>query len=70
MIKKEAGLDVSYEPVVIANTFAGHRLVHFAAKVGKGAELTERLIRAYLSQSMNIADHNVFCFLEQRSGAE
>lgn len=33
---------------MIANIFDGHRLVHFAAKVGKGAELTECLIRAYL----------------------
>lgn len=50
MIKKEAGLDVSYDSVTIANTFDGHRLVHFGAKAGKGTELTERLFRAYLSQ--------------------
>ncbi|NOU88488.1 thioredoxin domain-containing protein [Paenibacillus sp. LMG 31460] len=68
MIKKEAGLDVNYDQVIIANTFDGHRLVHFAAKVGKGAELTERLIRAYLSQRMNIADHNVLVSLGSEAG--
>ncbi|RXZ80158.1 DsbA family oxidoreductase [Paenibacillaceae bacterium] len=68
MIKKEAGLDVNYDRVIIANTFDGHRLAHFAAKVGKGAELTERLIRAYLSQSMNIADHNVLVSLGSEAG--
>ncbi|MEK8131613.1 DsbA family oxidoreductase [Paenibacillus filicis] len=68
MIKKEAGLDVSYDQVTIANTFDGHRLVHFAAKAGKGAELTERLIRACLSQSMNIADHNVLVSLGGEAG--
>ncbi|KWX85956.1 DsbA family oxidoreductase [Paenibacillus graminis] len=68
MIKKEAGLDVSYDQVVIANTFDGHRLVHFADKAGKGAELTERLFRAYLSQRMNIADHNVLVALGSEAG--
>ncbi|OPH50031.1 hypothetical protein BC351_36515 [Paenibacillus ferrarius] len=68
MIKKEAGLDVNYDQVTIANTFDGHRLVHFAAKAGKGAELTERLIRAYLSQRMNIADHNVLVSLGSEAG--
>ncbi|WP_186438409.1 DsbA family oxidoreductase [Cohnella terricola] len=68
MIKKEAGLDVSYDQVVIANTFDVHRLVHFAAKVGKGAELTDRLFRAYLSQSMNIADRNVLVSLGSEAG--
>ncbi|TNJ64057.1 DsbA family oxidoreductase [Paenibacillus hemerocallicola] len=68
MIKKEAGLDVNYDQVIVANTFDGHRLVHFAAKVGKGAELTERLIRACLSQSMNIADHNVLVSLGSEAG--
>lgn len=60
MIKKESGL--------IANTFDAHRLVHFATKSGKGAELTERLFHAYLSQSWNIADHNVLASLGKEVG--
>ncbi|MDP4098738.1 DsbA family oxidoreductase [Paenibacillus sp. P96] len=68
MIKKEAGLDVGYDQVVIANTFDGHRLVHFAAEEGKGAELTESLFRAYLSQRMDIADHNVLVSLGSEAG--
>ncbi|WP_042161185.1 DsbA family oxidoreductase [Paenibacillus gorillae] len=68
MIKREAGLDVSYDTVIIANTFDGHRLVHFGAEAGKGAELTERLIRAYLSQSMNIADRNVLASIGSEAG--
>ncbi|GAA3400248.1 DsbA family oxidoreductase [Paenibacillus hodogayensis] len=70
MIKKEAGLDVHYDSVIVANTFDAHRLVHFAAKAGKGAELTERLIRAYLSQSLNIADHNVLVSLSGEAGLD
>ncbi|WP_373233071.1 DsbA family protein [Cohnella sp.] len=58
----------NYDPVVIANTFDAHRLVHFAAKSGKEAELTERLFRAYLSQSWNIADHNVLAALGKEAG--
>lgn len=68
MIKNESGLIANYDPVVIANTFDAHRLVHFAAKTGKGAELTERLFRAYLSQSWNIADHNVLATLGKELG--
>ncbi|GGG69644.1 hypothetical protein GCM10010918_26030 [Paenibacillus radicis (ex Gao et al. 2016)] len=68
MIKREAGLDVSYDTASIANTFDGHRLVHFAAAAGKGAELTERLIRAYLAESMNIADHRVLVTIGREAG--
>jgi len=68
MIKKEAGLDVNYDQVVIANSFDAHRLVHFAAEVGKGVELAESLFRAYLSQRMNIADHNVLVSLGGEAG--
>ncbi len=68
MIKKESGLIANYDPVVIANTFDAHRLVHFATRSGKGAELTERLFRAYLSQSWNIADHNVLASLGKEVG--
>lgn len=68
MIKKEAGLDVSYDQVTIANTFDGHRLVHYGAKANKGTELTERLFRAYLSQRMNIADLDVLVSLGSEAG--
>ncbi|NUU59967.1 DsbA family oxidoreductase [Paenibacillus agri] len=68
MLKKEARLEVNYDQVVIANTFDGHRLAHFAAKEGKGAELTGRLIRAYLSERMNIADHDVLISLASEMG--
>ncbi|MFF2089416.1 DsbA family oxidoreductase [Paenibacillus sp. NPDC058174] len=68
MIKREAGLNVSYDKVIIANTFDGHRLVQYAAEAGKGAELTERLIRAYLADSMNIADHKVLASIGSEAG--
>lgn len=68
MIKKESGLIANYDPVVIANTFDAHRLVHMAEATGKGTELTERLFRAYLSQSLNIADHDVLVSLGTEAG--
>jgi predicted DsbA family dithiol-disulfide isomerase len=68
MIRKETGLIANYDPIVIANTFDAHRLVHFAAQPGKATELTERLFRAYLSQSLNIADHNVLISLGKEAG--
>ncbi|MFS0722395.1 DsbA family protein [Paenibacillus sp. 1P07SE] len=70
MIKQETGLIASYDPVVIANTFDAHRLVHFAAQAGKGAEMNERIFHAYLSQSLNIADHDVLVALGQKAGLD
>ncbi|MFB5763650.1 DsbA family oxidoreductase [Paenibacillus medicaginis] len=68
MIKNETGLSANYDPIVISNTFDAHRLVHFAAKSDKGTELTERIFHAYLSQSLNIADHNVLVSLGKEAG--
>ncbi|MFF2482336.1 DsbA family protein [Paenibacillus sp. NPDC058071] len=66
--KSETGIDIDFESVITANTFDGHRLVHFAANSGKGVAMTERLMRAYLSDSMNIADREVLISLSGEVG--
>ncbi len=35
MIKKESGLDVNYDKIVISNTFDAHRLIHHADTIGR-----------------------------------
>ncbi|WP_080834443.1 DsbA family oxidoreductase [Cohnella massiliensis] len=68
MIKQETGLIANYDPVVISNTFDAHRLVQFASQAGKGAEITEQLFHAYLSESLNVADHHVLVALGKKAG--
>ena len=70
MIKKETGLVANFDPYVISNTFDAHRLVHFAEQTGKGTEMMGRLFRAYLSQSLNIADHEVLVGLGMELGLD
>ena len=53
------GLDMRYESVLYTNTFDAHRLTKFAETKGKGAEMSERLFRAYFTDNLPLADHNV-----------
>ncbi|WP_315071052.1 DsbA family oxidoreductase [uncultured Clostridium sp.] len=60
---KDVGLDLHFDTFINANTFDSHRLGHYAATKGKDGELTERLMRASLSESLNIADRKVLVSL-------
>lgn len=65
---KEVGLALQYDTMINANTFDSHRLVHYAATKGKAAEMTERLMRACLSDSLDISDHRVLASLAGEVG--
>ena len=53
------GLDMRYDSVNYTNTFDAHRLTKFAEANGKGAEMCERLFRAYFTENLPLADHSV-----------
>lgn len=53
---KEAGLDYHMDTIVLANTHDAHRLSHFAKEHGKMNEFTERVLKAYFTESKHIAD--------------
>lgn len=53
------GLDMRYESVLYTNTFDAHRLTKFAETKGKGAAMSERLFRAYFTDNLPLADHDV-----------
>ncbi|MBL4930549.1 DsbA family oxidoreductase [Clostridium paridis] len=65
---KEVGLDLKYDTMINANTLDAHRLVHYASKDGKAAEMVESLLRACLSDSLNISDRNVLVSLAGEVG--
>jgi predicted DsbA family dithiol-disulfide isomerase len=64
------GLDFKFDTMVHTNTFDSHRLSHYAAKQGKAAEMTERLLRAYFTDSLNLGDHSVLVALAVEVGLD
>lgn len=56
---KELGLNYNFDDLIPTNTFDAHRLAHYAKSEGKMNELTERILKAYFVDSLNISDHNV-----------
>ncbi|MBT2289823.1 DsbA family oxidoreductase [Paenibacillus albidus] len=64
------GLEFNFDTVVHANTFDSHRLNHYAAAQGKAAEMTERLLRAYFTDTLNISDHEVLVALAAEVGLD
>ncbi|MBT2710419.1 DsbA family oxidoreductase [Bacillus sp. ISL-47] len=54
---KNAGLEFNIDTVVLTNTFDAHRLTMFAKTQGLMKEMTERLLKAYFTDSKHIGDH-------------
>lgn len=54
---KEVGLDYRLDSLILTNTFDAHRLTLFAKEQGLMAEMTERILQAYFTESKHIGDH-------------
>lgn len=67
---KDVGLDFNFDTTQHTNTFDAHRLSHFASTKGKGAEMSERLLRAYFTDSFNLGDRNVLASLAAEVGLD
>lgn len=52
----EVGLTYHFDSMQPVNTFDAHRLAKFAAKKGKSSEMTERLLKAYFTDSKRLSD--------------
>ncbi|WP_284140839.1 MULTISPECIES: DsbA family oxidoreductase [unclassified Virgibacillus] len=68
MQASEVGLQYHFDSMKPANTFDAHRLAKFAAKKGKGAEMTERLLKAYFTDSKLISDYATLVDLAEEVG--
>jgi predicted DsbA family dithiol-disulfide isomerase len=65
---KAVGLTYHFDTLILTNTFDAHRLAHFAARFGKMHELTERLLKAYFTESKHIGDHKTLATLAAEVG--
>lgn len=64
----EAGLVYNFDTMQHTNTFDAHRVAQYAETKGKGNEITERLLKAYFTESKLISDHDVLVDLAGEVG--
>lgn len=65
---KEVGLDYQMDTLILTNTFDAHRLTMYAKKHGLMKEMTERILRAYFTESKHIGDHETLTELAVEVG--
>ncbi|WP_404451092.1 DsbA family oxidoreductase [Virgibacillus necropolis] len=66
----ELGLTYRFDTMQHTNTFDAHRLAKYADKQGKGKEMTERLLQAYFTDSLHIADNETLTKLAGEVGLD
>ncbi|MEW9672634.1 DsbA family oxidoreductase [Ammoniphilus sp. 3BR4] len=64
------GLDFQFEKIKLTNTFDAHRLAMYAKRQGMMKEMTERLLRAYYTESKHIGDKGTLVELAAEVGLE
>ncbi len=50
------GIEFRFDRSISGNTFDAHRLIHFAATLGKRTEMVERLFRGYFTEGEAMSD--------------
>ncbi|EOS56836.1 DsbA family oxidoreductase [Paenibacillus barengoltzii] len=64
------GLTYNFDTIIPTNTFDAHRLAHYAGEQGKAKEMTERLFRAYFTDSLHIGDWDTLIRLAEEVGLD
>jgi len=54
---KTVGLTYNYDIIQMTNTFDAHRIAKWSNQFGKEDLLTQRLMKAYFTDGINLADH-------------
>ena len=67
---KAIGLNYNFDNLIPTNTFDAHRLSHYAKAEGKANELSERILKAYFVDSLNISDHKTLASLAGEVGLD
>ncbi|MGE8206710.1 DsbA family oxidoreductase [Heyndrickxia sp. NPDC080065] len=65
---EEVGLTYHFDTMVPTNTFDAHRLAKYAEDNGKSAEMSERLLKAYFTDSKKISDSETLADLAAEIG--
>ncbi len=71
MFKQQAatvGLTYDYDNIQMTNSFDAHRVAKWANQFEKEEELTNRLMKAYFTDGLNIADENTLVKLAKEVG--
>lgn len=66
----EVGLDFQWDKVVGGNSYAAHRLHHYARSVGREQEFLDRLMRGWYTEGESIGDHETLLRLGVEAGLE
>lgn len=69
-LASRAGLSMNYSGVQNTNTFDAHRLTRLAARHGKANEMDERLLEAYFTTNLPLADRNNLLQIAQDAGLD
>jgi predicted DsbA family dithiol-disulfide isomerase len=64
------GLDFNWQETKSGNTFDAHRLIHFAATLGRADAMKERLLRAFFTEGEQIGDREVLVRLAGEAGLD
>lgn len=67
---KDVGLDYQMDTLILTNTFDAHRLTMYAKTQGLMKEMTERILRAYFTESKHIGDHETLTELAAEVGLD
>jgi predicted DsbA family dithiol-disulfide isomerase len=67
---RQIGLDYHFERAQTVGTRTAHQLSHFAATQGKQHEMMRRLFKAYFTDGLNVADHQVLADLAAEVGLD
>ena len=67
---KALGLNYNFEDLMPTNTFDAHRLSHYAKTEGKSNALSERILKAYFVDALNISDHETLANLAGEVGLD
>lgn len=67
---KQVGLDYQMDTMIPTNTFDAHRLAYYAKDQGKMKEFTERVLKAYFTDSLDISDHATLARLAEEVGLD
>ena len=67
---KEVGLTYDYINIKLTNTFDAHRLAKWANQFGLETALTNRLMKAYFTDGLNLANHTTLLELSKEVGLD
>jgi predicted DsbA family dithiol-disulfide isomerase len=65
---QSVGLDSQFDTLILTNTFDAHRLAMFSKGKGLMHEMTDRILRAYYTESKHIGDHTTLIDLAGEVG--